>query len=779
MKKLILFMLCLGTTSLLSAQLIYDNGTVAGGSGFAGLVTPGVSGAGGAPASVLQGTNTSLGAGHQITAFNRVSDDFVVSTPVLLDSLKFFAYQTGSPTTSTINDVRVRIYNGPPNAGGVIIYGDTITNRLASTSWSGIYRTGGTTPTDATRPIMTVKVNISPALNLAAGTYWVEWNCGGTLASGPWAPVLNHNTAFGAGNAIQHTSTTFSWAPLLDGGSTVQMGLPFLVYGTPPCAMTASSSSTDATCTANNGSAMVTATGGTAPLTYLWSNAGNTATINNLAAGAYTVTVTDASGCSATSSITVSTTSTAITANTSSTNSACGVPSGTATATPTNGTAPYSYNWSNGGNSQTINGLVAGSYAVTVSDANGCMGTFSGIVVANPSAPTSSISAQTNIACFAGNNGSATASATGGTAPYGYAWSNGAITATATGLVAGTYTVTVIDAATCASTTSVVITQPAMALSAPATATNVSCFGGTNGAASVTAAGGTTPYTYAWSSAGTSASESNLAAGTYQVTVTDANACVASSSVTITEPTALIASPLSQTNIACFGDATGAAAVTASGGTSPYTYAWSPAGGNAANATGLTANSYTVVISDANNCTVSQAFTITQPTAIASTVTATDATTAGGNDGSVNITVSGGTAPYTYEWSNSVATEDLTAVAAGTYTVTITDANGCTSTASGTVLDGPIAVGMTNNNININLFPNPTADNATLSIELANMADVNITITNVVGQVMQSMNATALTNKQFTLNMSDWAAGIYFVRVNVGNDTATYRLTKK
>src|SRR5690606_5016138 len=186
--------------------------------------------------------------------------------------------------------------------------------------------------------------------------------------------------------------------------------------------------------------------------------------------------------------------------------------------------------------------------------------------------------------------------------PYTYSWlPSGGTNATATGLAVGTYTVTVEDFNGCQTTRTVTVGQPA-ALTLTPSQTDVSCFGGSNGTATVTPTGGTGSYTYSWSPyGGTAATASGLAAGTYTVTVTDANSCQETHTFTIEEPTALTLTP-SQTDVSCFGGSNGTATVAVSGGTPGYTYSWSPYGGTAATASDLAAGTYTVTITDANSC---------------------------------------------------------------------------------------------------------------------------------------------------------------------------------
>ena len=204
--------------------VLYDNGP---------LVTHPGGGGGGADASAVQTALglTIYGFGHALSTGYRIADDFTVTDSGGWDvqTVTFFAYQTGSGTTSTINHVNLQIWLGQPGGGGSVVFGDTTTNRLASTSWSNIYRVLDTGLTDTQRPIMADVVNVGT--NLVAGTYWLDWQTGGTLSSGPWAPPISILGQTTTGNALQFDPSTSTWNPMIDSGASAQQGLPFIVEG--------------------------------------------------------------------------------------------------------------------------------------------------------------------------------------------------------------------------------------------------------------------------------------------------------------------------------------------------------------------------------------------------------------------------------------------------------------------------------------------------------------------------------------------------------------------
>lgn len=300
-----------------------------------------------------------------------------------------------------------------------------------------------------------------------------------------------------------------------------------------------------------------------------------------------------------------------------STNATCAGNNGTATVTSvTGGASPYTYVWNTSPpqSAQTATGLAPGNYTVTVIDANGCLSGTQTVTVGNAGGSFTVTPAQSNVTCFGANNGSASVTnPTGGTPPYTYSWSTNPVqtTPTISNIPAGNYTCTITDASGCVQTQTFTITQPAALTASITGSTNVSCFGGNNGTATVAGAGGIPPYNYSWNvtSAQTGATASNLPAGSYIVTVTDANNCTATASVTITQPQGMTITT-SSTPSAC-GVNDGTATVSSSGGALPHTYLWltNPVQ-TTPTATGLGGGQYTIIVTDANGCTQQQQVTV-------------------------------------------------------------------------------------------------------------------------------------------------------------------------
>jgi PKD repeat protein/translation elongation factor EF-1beta len=583
-------------------------------------------------------------------------------------------------------------------------------------------------------------------------------------------------------------------------------------------------------CGLNNGGVTLNATGGTPTYSYLWSNSATTANLSNVGVGTYTVTVTDASGCTGTASanVTAVTPPTATIGNVIQTS--CGNANGAATVTATSGTPGYTYLWSNGATTSTISSLAAGTYTVTVTDASNCTltitnsvpagcsqsngsatvaatggsgnytyawssgattatatglaaGTYTVTVtsgpctttttatISNTGAPTASISNTQHTSCGQ-NNGGATVNATGGTGTYSYHWSTNATTASISNMSPGTYAVTVTDQGNCQAVTSVTINASTAPVASIGNVIATTC-GGNNGSASATAINGSQPYTYAWSSGQTTPIANGLGAGSVTVTVTDAAGCTSTASATIASSTGVNSSITQQANVSCAGLTDGSATVTAQGGAGNYSYSWS-SGANTATATSLGAGTYNVTITDGAGCTSISTVTISAPTAINVASSSTPETASGAGDGSATALPSGGTPPYTYAWSNGQTGATASGLGQGSYTVTVTDGNGCTSTATvqvslltGTYHASPISWA---------IYPNPTNGDFWIDYRLPQTEDLQITVHNAIGQLIWKQEEGFRQEGHVQISLPAIAPGMYHVELSAGELRATKKL---
>ena len=463
-------------------------------------------------------------------------------------------------------------------------------------------------------------------------------------------------------------------------------------------------SATDVSCnSACDGTITATPAGGAGNYTYQWNDPAlsTTATVNNLCAGSYDVTITDANGCTITETQAI-TEPIALVLSSSMTGSNCNQNDGSASVSVVSGVPPYTYQWDAAAGNQTTataSNLFAGCYDVTVTDGNGCTETIN-VCVIDLGAPTANILTQTDVSCNAGCDGFAQIQIIGGTPPLNYNWYDiggtpiGQTTASATGLCAGTYTGEMIDAVGCQATVNVIVAEPTALNGVITASTDVTCFGDCDGTATVTASGATGPYTYQWNDpAGqTTATASNLCPGSYTVTITDAMGCTFNVNATIGEPVQML---ISATSVDAFcNTASGSANVSVNvRGVAPISFLWDdPSNQSTANAINLLPGTYNVVATDLDGCTATTSATVGDiPAGTATIATSTDVSCNGLSDGTATVSMSGtGTAPYSYEWFNasniSIGMNSTTAtgLSAGDYYVVVTDINGCVST-SGTV----------------------------------------------------------------------------------------------
>ncbi|MCT4581980.1 MAG: T9SS type A sorting domain-containing protein [Flavobacteriales bacterium] len=293
--------------------------------------------------------------------------------------------------------------------------------------------------------------------------------------------------------------------------------------------------------------------------------------------------------------------------------SAQGANDGSATVSTFGGTAPYSYSWTpSGGNGSTASNLSPGTYTCTVTDADNCTATATVTINDGPSCQLVASAAVTNVSNTGMNNGSINITVNNGTPPYSYDWHpNISASSSASNLSPGSYVIEITDADGCSVTLTEYVEDFVCTLSASTTSSDVTTVGGNDGTASVTAVGGTAPYSYFWSPGGsTSIFQNALSKGTYTVQVTDANNCSVSVTIIINDPGCNLSVSTTSTNESYYGANDGSAQVTASGGTTPYSYIWSPSGGNSAMATGLAPDVYTAIVVDDAGCSATSIVTI-------------------------------------------------------------------------------------------------------------------------------------------------------------------------
>jgi gliding motility-associated-like protein len=322
---------------------------------------------------------------------------------------------------------------------------------------------------------------------------------------------------------------------------------------------------------------------------------------------------------------------------------------------------------------------VSGTYYIKGVDAlTGCYDIKPVTVTANgmPSGTTVPV----HVKCYGVSTGGIDLTVSGGTPGYTFLWNNGATTEDLTNVSAGAYSVLITDSYGCTFTALDTIDQPASALIVNTTKSDVNCFNAGTGSATAIPSGGTGPYSYSWNTVPvkTTATVTSLSAGTYTVTVTDANSCTSTADVTIIQPASALTVSTTKVDVLCFGGTTGTATVVASGGTGPYIYSWntSPVQ-SVATATGLIAGSYIVTVTDSKGCSTTGTVQITEPAVLTIEEVHQDANCPGDPTGSITLTITGGTQPYSAYWSDGIRVIDRTDIPDGTYSVAITDKNGC------------------------------------------------------------------------------------------------------
>lgn len=521
-----------------------------------------------------------------------------------------------------------------------------------------------------------------------------------------------------------------------------------------PPALTLDIDAADISCFGlNNGSINLTPGGGTPPYQFAWSSGPNAQNIDNLSPGDYTVTITDAGGCTSTISTNI-VEPTDITIDLSAIDASCnGASDGAVNLIIDGGVPGYTFLWSNGATTESLINTGAGTYTVTATDENGCTETAD-ITVAEP--PAIVIETEvSNAGCAGATNGSVTITVSNGVPDYTFLWSNNSTDQNLGNVAAGVYTVTVTDAGGCAKTASATVQQITTLALETATG-NATCFGNADGSAVAIASGGSPDYTFIWSNGQTAALITDLAAGTYTVTVTDDAGCTQTAAAVVVQPAELTGGAV--WNAALCESSTGTVSLTVEGGTPGYTFEWST-GATTQHLDNVAPEFYTVTVTDANGCSLVRTNTVVQPPPALAAFASFAQTGCTGSDpllGDVFSQVSGGAPPYQYLWSNGETTENLTSVPSDTYTVTITDQDGCT---------------VANTEFSFNFFP-PWAPNVLVTNALCfgdNSGQIALTVSGAAGPPYAFNWSTGDTSP----GISDLTAGTYTVTITDQTGCAT------
>jgi len=455
-----------------------------------------------------------------------------------------------------------------------------------------------------------------------------------------------------------------------------------------------------------NGNVSVNVTGGTQPYVYEWRNGvgsliGVTSVVNNLCSGTYAVQVKDSNNCTAPFIPVVMNQPTALNDSIKIIDPYCDGGQGSIDLTPFGGTAPYTFSW-NGGTYTTedISGLSSGTFSIVITDANNCIKNDSVTFTLLPLL-TTSIAAHSyngyNFKCYNGNDGEVVLDVNGGLPPYAYQWDD-SLSSTADsiyGLSPGLYHVTVTDANGCVRIDSVNLNLVPPPYSLTEVHQNVLCYGDSSGSITVTPVGGVPPYIAYWEHDNNlqSTQISNIDTGQYIIYVFDSVFCLKIDTMQITQPL-----PLSVSHIVidatCAGLSNGSIDLTVNAGITPYSFSWNAGLYITEDISSLATGTYNVIVTDSNNCTISDSAVVNQPQALGTSIATINTTCFAGNDGSIDLTITGASLPATYNWnSGQFSTEDLQNITAGNYMVVVTDNNSCTVSDSATITEPPFITG--------------------------------------------------------------------------------------
>lgn len=542
-----------------------------------------------------------------------------------------------------------------------------------------------------------------------------------------------------------------------------------------PTQVIGTATATNSTCGNSNGGLLVMASGGSGS-GYQYSldgvNFNTTGSFPMLPAGNYFITIKDGTGCQSYLSKTIFDSNGPSITSSSSTDVAChGGHDGSITintVTGGTGTLLYSINGVVWSTNSSFTNLSAGSYSVYVKDANGCIGTIS-VTLTQPSGfvITNSV---VNVACHDANTGSATILAAGGAGTLAYSINGTTFQSSNTfsNLPAGNYEVIVRDIASCTGETFFTITQPTE-INFVTGILNVSCAGANNGAITVYAYGGTGALQFSLN--GTTYQSSNvftgLPGGTYNVFVKDANGCVVYHAVSVIQPDPLVIHS-NVSDVSCAGGDNGVIDLTITGGSGVNNIVWSN-GAISEDIFSLEAGAYSVEVEDNNGCSTSSSFVITEP--MSPIVVNAVIVNTTGSSGTIDATVTGGTTPYMYSWSNGETTQDIGGLIPGTYTLTVTDMNGCISTNEFVVEDTLSITDLNSGSFDVMVYPNPSSTVAT--VEISGLLIEKILLVDMTGKIVYQSEANT---SKVEIQTSKLEQGMYFIHLTVEGKTVLRKL---
>ena len=421
-------------------------------------------------------------------------------------------------------------------------------------------------------------------------------------------------------------------------------------------------------------------------LLYTWSNGATTQSISGLAAGNYSVTATDSSGCSASKTVTINPSVSIRIDTIQITPLKCFQDTtGNINLTISGGIPPYNYLWSNGSTSASLYNTVAGTYSLTITDAHQCL-TDTSIIINQLGTKLENTFVIKDVLCFGENSGAIQTQVTGGTLPYSYEWSNGTTHYYLDNVAAGNYIVSVSDSNGCVLIDSAFVNQPAEDLQVILKTENITCYGDANGSLNLSVTGGTAGYTYQWSNGSVTQNLSQLQSGYYSVIVNDANGCNIMATSFITQPTSPLQMSALKKDVTCNGLNNGSIDLYIEGGTPFYKILWNT-GDTTISLNNLSSGKYTTTLTDANGCTAISQSHITEPPLLQTILTTINANCFLSQTGSISLTTAGGIQPYFYLWSNGDTTQNLLNLSMGKYAVTVTDKNNCLINAFASISD--------------------------------------------------------------------------------------------